>query len=202
MKKIIIFTFYIFSIGCNAQHPIINITSQNGTRINSAYYKDINQLLNPFEGTWLYTNGTTSLRIVLVKKELQYNSQYYVDLIIGEYQYIENSVEKVNTLSSINTVYPNQILHSIAGNSVLRNENKPPCNDCEEFESRLRLMFVEPNTDLYGTMIVKKTTQGSQDAIKINIKKTGSGSVWLEGTPPPPLDFKVPSGEYILIKQP
>lgn len=200
MKKIIIFTLYIFSIGCSAQTPIIDITFQNGTRVNGAYYKDINQLINPFRGTWLYTNGTTSLKIVFVKKAMQYNTQYYEDLIIGEYQYIENGVEKVNTLSTINNNYSNQILHSIAGNSILNNENKPPCNDCEEFESRLRLMFTEPNSELYGQMIVRKIMIGSQEAIKIIIRKTGDASVWTEGTTPPPSDFKVPSSEYTLIK--
>lgn len=178
---------------------------KNGTN-RSIYFPEFNpanlRIFYIYSVSQVYTNGTTSLRIVLVKKVLQYNSQYYEDLIIGEYQYIENGVEKVNTLSEINIVYPNQIVHNIAGNSVLRNDNKPPCNDCEDFESRLRLSFTEPNSELYGTMIVKKTTQGSQEAIKIHIKATGSGSVWLEGTPPPPLDFNVPSGEYFLIKQP
>jgi hypothetical protein len=200
MKKIIIFTLYIFSIGCTAQNPIIDITAQNGSRVNGAYYIDDNLLLNQFEGTWLYTNGSNSLKIVLVKKEMQYNTQYYEDLIIGEYQYIENGVEKVNTLSSISNNYPNQILHRIAGNSVLNNTNKPPCNDCDAFEKRLRLMFTEPNSELYGTMIVRKIMIGSEEAIKIIIRKT-SKPVWIEGTTPPPSDFMVPSGEYTLIKQ-
>lgn len=201
MKKIIIFTLYIFSIGCTAQNPIIDITAQNGTPIIGAYYIDYNLLLNQFEGTWLYTNGSNSLKIVLVKKEMQYNTQYYEDLIIGEYEYIENGVEKVNTLSTINNNYSNQILHGIAGNSAISNTNKPPCNDCVAFEKRLRLMFTEPNSELYGQMIVRKIMIGSEEAIKIIIRKTGDASVWIEGTTPPPSDFMVPSGEYTLIKQ-
>jgi hypothetical protein len=201
MKNILLFILHIFSIGCVAQSPIIDITAQNGNPITGAYYKDDSFLLNEFEGTWLYTNGTDSLKIILIKKVLQYNTQYYEDLIIGEYQYIENGVEKVNTLSTINNNYSNQILHSIAGNSVISKTNKPPCNDCDTSEKRLRLMFSEPNSEFYGTMVIRKTTIGLQEAIKIIIKKTGNTYVWIEGTPPPPMDFKIPSGEYTLIKQ-
>jgi hypothetical protein len=199
MKKIILFTLTILAIGCSAQTPIIDITAQNGTTISGAYYQDDGLLLNQFEGTWLYTNGSTSFKIILLKKVMQYNSQYYEDMIIGEYQYIENGIEKVNTLSLINNNYPNQILHNIAGNSVISNANKPFCNDCEEFEKRLRLMFTDPYSKHYGQMIVRKIMLGSQEAIKINMRKT-SKSAWIEGTPAPPTDFTVPSGEYVLLK--
>ena len=46
--------------------------------------EDINNYLDAFEGTYLYTNGNTSFRMVLVKKVQQYNGRYYEDLIIGE----------------------------------------------------------------------------------------------------------------------
>ncbi|MFN4313275.1 MAG: DUF6705 family protein [Chitinophagaceae bacterium] len=46
-------------------------------------------------------NTNTSFKIVLVKKVQQYNGECYEDLIIGEYQYIVNGVEKVNTLSKL-----------------------------------------------------------------------------------------------------
>lgn len=188
----------MFAVSCKAQ--VINIKDDDGSGITNAYYKDIDNILNPFEGTWVYSNGDTTLKIVLLKKINQYNTQYYEDLIIGEYQYIENGVEKVNTLSTINNNYSNQILHGIAGNSAISNTNKPPCNDCVAFEKRLRLMFTEPNSELYGQMIVRKIMIGSEEAIKIIIRKTGDASVWIEGTTPPPSDFMVPSGEYTLIK--
>ena len=98
------------------QSPIIDLLDDDGNKIVNAYYKDINNLLNPFEGTFVYTNGSTQLKIKLVKKVQQFNGRYYEDLIIGEYQYIENGTEIVNTLDDINLTYINQHQHNIFGN--------------------------------------------------------------------------------------
>ena len=35
-----------------------------GSFINGVYYKDVNNFRNQFVGTWLYTNGNTSLTIM------------------------------------------------------------------------------------------------------------------------------------------
>lgn len=121
MKKVyFILTFFTGSI-LNAQTPIIDISQSRLGQPDGYYMKDINNLLNPFEGTYVYTNGTTSFKIVLVKKVQQYNGRYYEDLIIGEYQYIENGIEKANTLNQINTVYNDQRSHNIDGNLIVDN---------------------------------------------------------------------------------
>jgi hypothetical protein len=199
ITTILILLFTTISFG-----QIINITDKDGTRTTGAYYKDVNNLLDQYEGTWLYTNVTDSLKIVLVKKTNQYNGRYYEDLIIGEYQYIENGVEKINTLSEINTVFSNQRRHSISGNSLIKKTSKPPCNECLPNEKRLSCGFEDEPLDLYGYIIIRKSPIAieEQETIKVKIRMEGSGSPWLDGTPPPPLDFNVPSGEYILIKQP
>ena len=198
MRNILNIAIFILSTGCFAQ--TINIIDKNGTRTTGAYYKDVDNLLNTFEGTYLYANGTDTLKIILIKKVNQYNGRYYEDLIIGEYQYIKNGIEKINTLSEINTSYSNQRIHNIAGNSLIKNTSRPVCNDCVVNEKRLRMGFTEPMCGLYGTMIVRKITQGGQEAIKIKTRMEGSATPYYEGSTPPPLDFTVPAGEYILIK--
>ena len=202
MKKILYIALTILVTSCYAQNPVINITDDDGSEINGAYYQDQNNLLDPYEGTWLYTNGTTSLKIVLVKKIQQYNSKYYEDLIIGEYQYIENGVEKINTLSDIDIVYNNQRTHHIDGNSIIRNTSKPPCPSCGYTEKRLRLGLTEVDTGLHGRMIIRRITYNGQLAITINIRAEGNSTPWFEGQPQPPNDFIVHAGDYILIKQP
>ena len=52
------------TIACKAQTPIIDIEDNQGYDVNGAYYKDTKNQLNPFEGTYIYTNGTTSLKMV------------------------------------------------------------------------------------------------------------------------------------------
>lgn len=201
MKNTIKIIIALISINCYCQNPVIDILSDDGSALTGAYYKDVNNLLNTYEGTWLYTNGNTSLKIVMVKKVQQYNGRYYEDLIIGEYEYIVNGVVVISTLNELNNTYSNQCSHSIDGNTLIKKTTKPVCNDCLPNEKRLRLGFEDPVQDSYGTMIVKKIMVGTQEAIKIKTRRSGFGHVWIDGTPPPPADFTVPSGEYILIKQ-
>ena len=51
MKKIFALIFILNSLNMFSQ--TINIESKNGTRLNGAYYKDINNLLDPYVGTWV-----------------------------------------------------------------------------------------------------------------------------------------------------
>ena len=108
MKNTIIILLILSAICCKAQSPIINITDDNGNQIAGSYYKDLDNLLNVYEGTYLYTNGTTTLKIVLQKKTMSFDGHHYEDLIIGEYQYIKNGVEIINTLPRLNQMIPNK----------------------------------------------------------------------------------------------
>ena len=203
MKNIIKIIILTISLNCYSQTQIIDIMGDDGSAITNAYYKDVNNLLNTFEGTWIYSNGNTSLKIIIVKKVQQYNGRYYEDLIIGEYEYQVNGIMKISTLNKLNNNYSNQRSHSISGNSIINNNNnnRPICNDCIANEKRLRTGFEDPLRDSYGTMILKKTTHLGIEAIQIKIRLSGYGTPWIDGQPQPPTDFTVPAGEYILIKQ-
>ena len=198
MDKIIKLGFLLFlNISCKAQNPIIKIEDQDGEPVKNTYYKDVNNLLDPFTGTYLYTDSNTSLKIILQKKILSYDGFCYEDLIIGEYQYIENGIEKTNTLSKINTNYTNQNEHSIHGNYVFTNSSYL-CQDCQQNEKRLLGGMVEQSTGNVAQIIIQKLTVNNQPAIKINIWWRTRG--YQEGTPPL-LRPSFPGGDYILIKQ-
>jgi hypothetical protein len=199
MKTIKIILLFIITINCNAQYPVINILDLDGSRATDAYYKDVNNLLNNFQGTFIYSNGTTSLKIVLEKKIQQYNGSYYEDLIIGEYQYIQNGIQKINCLSEISTVYNNQKLHNIDGNAIINNNERVwKCPLCPVGENRLRTTIKDPTTDRYAKMIIRRVAVGSQQAIHIKICQVTT-KTYLQGTTPP-ADFSIPIGEYTLIK--
>ena len=143
MKNIILIVIVIaFTIQCSAQSQIVNLTDIDGLRETDTYYKDIDNNLDVFVGTWVYTNGNTSLKIVLKKEIKYYEGRYYEDLLIGEYQYIENGVEKINTISQLNTILPDQLGHTICGNAILKNHNIPKCDDCLPDEKRISLYFL------------------------------------------------------------
>lgn len=119
MKESIFIITFLFSIFCFSQNPIIDLLDDDGSALSGAYYKDVNNLLNPFEGTYVYSNGNTTFKIVLKKKVMQYNREYYEDLIIGEYEYTVNGLIVMNTLPEIDIVYNNQRQHNIGGNFVI-----------------------------------------------------------------------------------
>ncbi|WP_046759137.1 DUF6705 family protein [Kordia jejudonensis] len=204
MKNIIIIvSLIISSISCNAQNPIINLEDRGGKEQTNAYYKDINNVLNTFEGTWLYTNGATSLKIVLVKKTMYFNGTCYEDIIIGEYQYIRNGVELINTLTSLNDSTIDPYSRGIVGNSIYDNCRFLPVNDCVDGEKRLNLGLVDRLKPFWASLLLHKRVINGQTALRAKIVVNGKTSVNKDEVNPPPRPIPtLPyQGEYILIKQ-
>lgn len=190
----------LISIKCLAQSPEVNIIDDDGSRVNNAYYKDVDSVLNQFEGTYLYTSGNTSFKIIFTKKVLQYNGEFYEDLIIGAYQYIYNGVQISNTLSTIDTVYFNQRRHLINGNTIVnKNYRRWKCPSCGLEEKRLLTSIKDVISNKFADLIVRKINESGQEVIKINITNN-SGGTYNEVEGPPPA-FSLPIGEMTLIKQ-
>lgn len=200
MRLIKFILFLFIGIYSNAQNQIIDILEDDGSAITDTYYKDINNLLDPFEGTYIYSNGSTIFKIVLTKKILQYNGRYYEDLIIGEYQYINNGVEIANTLIEINTTYNNQRKHNIDGNLLVdKNYRVWQCPECNVTEYRLDTQLKDVVSSRYADLIMRRTTEGGQEVMKIKITNI-SRVFHIEGQPSP-VNFALPIGEFTLIKQ-
>lgn len=204
MKHILSIILITFSfLNCKAQTPILSLETDSkiGAQENS-YYKDLNNVLNTFEGTWLYTNGNTSLKIVLVKLEMcyGYNSGFYQDLMVGGYQYIEDGVEKINTLSDAN--HPTICFHaSIRGNNIYDDCSYLPVDDCVDGEKRLDLSIEDTTTgEHFGDLILHKRTVNGQEALKGIIEMNFYGDDPQEGDlPDPTLPWQM--HDFILIKQ-
>ena len=199
MKKIKYIFIFAIGVSCHAQSPIVNILDDTSSAITNTYYKDVNNLLNQFEGTYLYTNGNTSLKIVLIKKIQQFNGRYYEDLIIGEYQYIKDGIEKGNTLSEISSIYNNQRVHNIDGNSIQDNNARIwKCPQCSTGTKLLVTGIRDALSDRFAYLSIRKTIVGNQEAINIKISQVVN-AVHIQGTPEP-ASFSLPLGEYTLIK--
>ena len=63
-SMVLMFTTLIYS-----QSPVYNTLLADYQA--GAYYKDDANELNKFEGTWLYTNGNTSFKLILQKRTMQ-----------------------------------------------------------------------------------------------------------------------------------
>ena len=187
----------LFAIASKAQSPVIDITDSAMGQPDGYYVKDIDSLLNRFEGTYLYTNGSTTLKMILVKKIQQYNGRYYEDLIIGEYQYIEDGVEKINTLSEINTIYNNQGLHKIAGRQIVNNNFRMlKCPSCSPNEKRFHCSIKDPSTNRFARMTMRRVTEGTQELMIVTISHPSRGN-----NDPAEPEFSLPLEEFTLIKE-
>ena len=99
--KIILFVLTIASCKAQTTYPLSNYDTKNLK--NNNYIKDTEGVLNPFVGTWEWTNGSnTTFRVVLTKKE-HWNAsgfnKFYSDEILGGYRYIENGTLIVDRLT-------------------------------------------------------------------------------------------------------
>ncbi|WP_046759136.1 DUF6705 family protein [Kordia jejudonensis] len=163
MKNVLLFLGILFSsISCKAQSPVIGLEIWDGFEQENAYYKDINNVLDAFEGTWLYTNGNTSFKIVLVKKTMYFNGKYYEDIMIGEYQYIRNGVELINTLSDLNDPSIGAYDHNISGNIIHDNCKYLPVDDCVDGEKRLDVGLIDALKPFWADFILHKRVINGQ----------------------------------------
>lgn len=166
--------------------------------IQGAYYKDTQNKLDAYVGTYVYTNGTTSLKFVF-KKVLYKNQTYYTeDVLVGEYQYIVNGVEIANTLNRFNLNYTAEEMfkHSVNGNDIY--DGQTYCNDCAPNEEHLYIGLVDNNAKASALFDVKKTTQNGKEAIRVII---GWSLREQKDTDPPLPNPSLPGGVYILEKQ-
>ena len=200
MKNIItkICLLFIFING-KAQTPVLDLSQLGWENITGAYYKDTQNLLNPFVGTYIYSNGTTSFKIVLKKKEMpSVNASYYEDMIIGEYQYIENGIQKVSTLGSLMFNHPDAWSYSMQGNFIIEGKELG-CDECADTEKRLQINISDIPTERIGDLYIRRIMQGSQAAITVNLR----WDVNWRRRPSDPVTqpARIPNGTYVMIKQ-
>ena len=204
MKKIILIIVIISSISCKSQTIIPTFSSQERIRDEHHYLKDIDNDFNKFNGIWKYTNGNTSLTLSLNKEEKKQvlNKGMYKDFLVGEYQYIENGIEKVNTLNLINNTAFINYDHNIVGFVIIDNWGKPRCDTCNPNDRRIRAIIKHP-TDKNTTHTITLRYINTNRVEKIELKIYGSSAdvILLAEGEPDPLDLPVPMGTYILTKQ-
>ncbi|MDQ0594475.1 hypothetical protein QFZ37_002844 [Chryseobacterium ginsenosidimutans] len=198
MNKYFIVLLTFLFLEYKSQSQIIDILEDDGYHLTDAYYKDVNNLLDPYAGTWIYINGNRSIKLILTKKIKHYNTKYYEDVIIGGVEYKQNNVTIVNTMSEINNNYVNSMRYPIAGNALFNKNFYPKCPECGPNELRLRLSYEEPGKANSGRMVLRKITVNGQEALKMELI---AGSIMYEYGTTPPEGFKLPVGNYIFIKQ-
>jgi hypothetical protein len=216
MKKIIYLSSLLLFSFCKAQTPIVDLYGDNKyPKINNAYYKDVTGFLDQYVGTWLYTNGDTSLKIVFQKKEMKFfplpPTTYYEDMLVGEYQYIENGVEKVNTLDQIDTDFGPDIKdmwynhHLYVIGALYYPTIRPICSECFSNEKRLAMALTDPNyshlRNLGNEFVIRKFVENGVTKLKVWFYGTmQSQAIDVNGNLVNFTNYTLPFGTYILTK--
>lgn len=188
-----------------SQNPVLSLEEDMGLDdVIGAYYKDTNNVLDEFEGTWVYTDNATNttFKIVLVKKTMVYSQgwNYYEDLMVGEYQYSKNGLYLINTLSDLPLNLGRN--HNIKGNFILDTCDYLPWGDCIEGEKRLYLGISDPVKPYTGKIILKKRIINGQEAVKAYVSFSYKGADrYQQGAirPEPTITYQ---DEFIMFKQP
>lgn len=209
MKKVLIIVFTITSIYSNAQNPILDINTADFAELENAYYKDISNFQNQFVGTWVYTDATKTIRFKFIKKQMFYYQSAvncYVDFLIGEMQYIENGVEKINSLQNLNINHSEIFSYSLHGSIKIGYNNPPICLECPQNVERLSMSYSEPTNDDVGLdafFAMRRADENGVQKIKIQYI-LHSGPLGFQSdfeTPSTTTNYIIPYGDYTLTKE-
>lgn len=190
----------ITAFSCKAQSIIKSLDGDTSCPPydSNCYEKDINNEYDKFVGEWKFQIGNTTLTFKL-KKELQYqiaNNRNFTDLLVGEYQYIENGVEKVNTLADFDNVSVSGYQHKIAGGIFLHRLPYYCSDNSLPQEIKVELSIEDPNDSfIEGFVILRHVNDNGTEKLEVCIQDT---STLAED---PNAHLPIPNGYYEMIKQ-
>ncbi|OYU84952.1 MAG: hypothetical protein CFE24_03940 [Flavobacterium sp. BFFFF2] len=203
MKKIIVHCILIFGLSNSfGQSPFYDITDldHQAPYEPNSYIKDTHGYLNLFEGTYIGSqtdNGNTyTVKLVLQKKELNYDYDRFEDLLIGEYEVQKNGSVVYSSLNKLQINYPNQNSHSFSSNSVFI--GKWRCHQCGPNELHINGGLVESVSESSSIVLIRLIQINNQPGIEFELVWRMRGHV--EGDPPLPLP-SFPGGTYLMVKQ-
>jgi len=168
------------------------------------YLKDTYNDFDQFVGTWKYDNPQTNTSLIIkLKKVIKFygeNSDVYVDCLAGEYIYIENNMEIVNTIANLN-IQSNPYRNNIMGYLMITDNTYPICPECPEDVIRIKLSFDDPEREYNsgGMHMWHKTEADGTEKIMIELYYDGLGLRYWEH-PTTPNTLRVPYGKYTLTK--
>lgn len=210
MKRIIQTGMLLLTIiVCKAQSPVLDLHTTK-KEIENAYYKDMDNFYGQFVGTWVYSDNVKTIRYRFAKKERFYRQSvqnYYVDYLVGEMQYIENGVEKINTLNRVDLNFDIIFKYSMSSIGKTGYNWAPVCTECPPDVKRLIMSYDEPNNDDFGldaTFVIRKVVEDGVEKLKVQYKPISGASGESKrdmSQPSTTTDFAIPYGDYTLVRE-
>lgn len=199
MKKAALILIVLLTISCKAQN-IVPLDSKRHKTPDNSYFKDLNNELDKFVGTWKFSSNDTIFTIVIQKKEKILINNRYFDKLVGEYSYVINGNEIVNTIPSFSQTNETKD-RNMGGGYISKPNQYPKCDDCAPNERRVDMYFQDPERKyLNSSIVIRYIPSSVNNPPKISAKIYEEDMVILpyEGAPEEP---RVPYGEYLMEKQ-
>ncbi|QQV03649.1 DUF6705 family protein [Chryseobacterium sp. FDAARGOS 1104] len=171
-------------VNCKAQSPVYTLGNNDipGIIPNNAYIKDVNNILNKFEGTWKYSENGKIFTISLQKIKIDLQG-YFKDLLRGNYKYVSNNLTLADT-----TNYP------------LSDANLSGARLWEGDSNKITLFFYDPERPKMSTRVTLTYSNiNGVEKLHWDLKLTG----YVSSRNPnmnQAIDFRVPTNVE-LIKQ-
>ena len=193
-----------------AQSPVLNIHTAKFAEIENAYYKDIDNIFNQFEGNWVFRDANKTIRFRFIKKTMFYRMSVincYADYLVGEVQYIENGIEKLNSLNNLNVNHTDIHKYNITGFMKVDYDYYPGCTECSHDVARVLMRYDEATNDdamFARDLLIARVTENGVAKLKIQFGVNGGpsgmskSSYYVDSTT---RDFTVPFGNYTLVKE-
>ncbi|MBO3115313.1 hypothetical protein J4050_01055 [Winogradskyella sp. DF17] len=199
MKKRLIILVAITCFACKAQSIIVPKGSGLEIQEHPNYYlKDVNNEFGKFVGEWKFDNGNSVIVLKLKKEELyQTNSSaYYQDLLVGEYKYVQNGLEIVNTLNNFDNADLSGYEHGISGGIFSRRLPNWCTDNSTTQEIKVELFIEHPNNDLIeGNLILRHIIDNGVEKLETCIYHESNLSYDTNARIP------IPDGNYVFVKQ-
>jgi hypothetical protein len=218
MKTLFYSLLLASSLSLKAQ--IIDIYNDNTNTsgyVAGAYYKDLTNVHDQYIGTWLYTNGNTSLKLVFQEREhvksLTYKDGmfFYKDWLIGEGQYIENGILKWNSLPNLSASQSTDyvtVRNHVSFYNISYTRERVFCPECAPGERRLKMHWLALDSNFNNlnsmgyTVLLRRFFENGVEKLKVSFyaaPEDGIGSIDVDNPPvfTPPV---IPLGSYVLTK--
>lgn len=124
------------------------------------------------------------------------NANFYEDLLVGEFKYIEDGIVIADYLDGMNSGNLSRDMN-IRGNSIIYRGWFPMCDECPNNELRVSLHFTDPERPFRATLVLRHGVQWWNQQVYITAQLFISGT-YVTDTP---LELSIPEGTYTLYKQ-
>ena len=195
---------------CVAQPPEFPLYNRS-IDVPGAYYKDLQDDFQRFIGEWKYEQGLDTLIVKIVKKEMQFinygHISVYEDYLVAEYRYVDNGVEKINTLPNLLINYPDPYDYNIVANIIIKPvpNNSAVCLNCGPNDVMVKGSFNDPERYILGfepIVVLRHKIENGVEKIFLTMSIFGFKLPSPDGTVSPYDKYNLPVGLYELIKQP